>query len=199
MAEWQTIRYMCMCEKLNLCLCLYTNIMADIIYTLIVLFKNSEECRKNRDRERYKKHYQDMKYIYVNNRETLRELDRLIQHVETTWANFRENMDYMPPALKADDFPVQYRDRIMEPTQIPSASMSSGLLANNSPDLNLSNPLTTVHVPQLPPIQEYYKIGGPLDNSALYQIGRDTHAAMDANRERFERNFRADMNRMNTF
>ena len=124
----------------------------------------------------------------------------------TVWHNFKQNMDYIPPALKADAFPVQYKDRIMEATQISSASMSSGLLANHTPlpnssgyELKENGYPSTVHVPQLPSIQQYYAIGGPMNNTTLYNLIRDTHSAMDANRQRFESSFRDQMNRMNTF
>ena len=108
--------------------------------------------------------------------------------------------------LKADAFPIQYRDRIIEATQISSAAISSGLLANHTPlpnssgyELDKNGYLSTVNVPQLPPIQQYYNIGGPLNNTSLYKCLQETHSAMDANHQRFESNFRNDMNRMNTF
>lgn len=169
--------------------------MADIIYTIIVLFKSSEECRKNRDQAKYKQQYWEMEYIWRNNTEKLRELEALRTHMTTTYHNFMQNMDYIPPALKAESFPALYKDRVIEATSIPSASMSGGLLTSS---VSLSTP-NTIHVPELPPIQQYYAIGDPLDNTALYQGIRDTYSAMDAQRQRFEDNFRSDMNRMNTF
>ncbi len=171
--------------------------MLDIIYTIIVLFKNSEECRRNRDQAKYKQQYWEMEYIWRNNTEKLRELEGLRKHITDTYHNFMQNMDYIPPPLKAESFPALYKDRIMEATQIPSASMSN-TLSSQSVSLQSHNP-STVHVPQLPPIQKYYAIGSPLDNTALYQIAQDTHSAMDASRQRFESNFRNDMSRMNTF
>ena len=117
--------------------------------------------------------------------------------------NFKRNMDYIPPALKAENYPIQYRDRIMVATQIPSASMSSGLLADHTPlpnssgyELKENGYPSTVHVPQLPPIQQYYAIGGPLNNAPLYQGIQDTYSAMDARHQQFESAFRADMNRI---
>ena len=38
--------------------------MADIIYTIIVLFKNSEEKRKNREAEKYREQYWEMRNLY---------------------------------------------------------------------------------------------------------------------------------------
>jgi len=180
--------------------------MTDIIYTIITLFKNSEECRRNRQRAEYNKIYWEMEYIWRNNTNKLRELESLRNHMATVYHNFQQNMDYIPPALKSENYPIQYRDRIMEATQIPSASMSSGLLANHTPlpnssgyELKENGYPSTVHVPQLPPIQQHYAIGGPLNNAPLYQGIKDMYSAMDANRQRFESNFRNDMNRMNSF
>lgn len=67
--------------------------------------------------------------------------------------------------LKADAFPIQYRDRIMEAPQIPSASMSSSLLSS-SVSLPLPNSFTidknsypsTVYVLQLPSIEQHCAI-----------------------------------------
>jgi hypothetical protein len=85
--------------------------MADIIYTIIVLFKNSEEKRKNREQ------YWEMRNLY-NAHEgeygKFKEIDVLMKHAEKIYANSVKNMDYIPPSLKADAFPIQYRDRIME-------------------------------------------------------------------------------------
>lgn len=172
--------------------------MAEVVFVIdaiIKAFNASEEARKNKEKAKYEEKYWEMQWIWRNNTEKLRELEKLREHAETTWANFKQNMDYIPPALKVDAFPIQYRDRIMEATSIPSASISGGLLDSN---VSLSTP-NTVNVPELPPIQQYYAIGGPLDNTALYQIARDTHSAMDEHRQRFEDNFRDQMNRMNTF
>ena len=180
--------------------------MTDIIYTIITLFKNAEECRRNKDRANYKKYYWEMQYIYRNNREKTREIDELIKHSEMVWANFQQNMDYIPPALKAENYPIQYRDTIMNATQIQSASMNSGLLANHTPlpnssgyELGKNGYPSTVHVPQMPPIQQYYSIGGPLNNAPLYQGIQDMYSAMDEQRQQFEINFRNDMNRMGGF
>ena len=173
--------------------------MTDIIYTIITLFKNSEECRRNKDKANYQKYYWEMQYIYRNNREKTREIDELIKHSEMVWANFNQNIDYIPPALKAENYPIQYRDSIMKATQIPSASMSSGLLANHTPLPNSSGYPATVHVPQLPPIQQYYAIGGPLNNTALYQGLQQSYSALEAQHQTFESNFRNDINRMGTF
>jgi len=180
--------------------------MADIIYTIITLFKNSEECRRNKDKAKYQENYWEMQRIYRNNRDKTREIDELIKHSEMIWANFKQNMDYIPPALKANAFPIQYRDRIMEATQIQSASMGSGLLANNTPlpnssgyELKKNGCPSTVHVPQLQPIQQHYAISGPLNNAPLYQSIQETYSAMDTQHQRFESNFRNDMNRMNSF
>jgi len=140
---------------------------------------------------KYKEQYWEMEYIWRNNTEKLKELEELRKHADTIHANFIQNMDYIPPVLKADAFPIQYRDHIMEATQIPSASI-------NNYDISLTNnhPVT-VHVPQLPPIQQYYNIGGPIDNTRLYQNLNQTYAAMDTRHQTFEANFRNDMNRMN--
>ena len=180
--------------------------MTDIIYTIIALFKNSEECRRNKQRAEYNKIYWEMEYIWRNNTNELRELESLRNHMTTVWNNFKQNMDYIPPTLKADAFPVQYKDRIMEATQISSASLSSGLLANHTPlpnssgyELKKNGYPSTVHVPQLPSIQQYYTIGGSLNNTSLYTGLQETYSDIDANHQRFESNFRNDMNRMNTF
>ena len=91
-----------------------------------------------------------------------KEIDALMKHAEKIYAN-SVNMDYIPPSLKADAFPIQYRDRIMEATQIPSASMSGGLLSlsvtlptPNSFTIDKNGYPSTVHVPQLPHIEQYY-------------------------------------------
>lgn len=173
--------------------------MADIIYTIIVLFKNSEECRRNRDQAKYKQQYWEMEYIWRNNTEKLREIEALRTHMTTVYHNFMQNMDYVPPALKADAYPIQYRDRIMEPTQISSTLSSQNInLQSNNLTFDRNGYPDTVHVPQLPSIQKY-SMGGPLDNTALYQGISDTYAALDVGHQRFESNFRDQMNRMNSF
>ena len=171
--------------------------MTDIIYTIITLFKNSEECRKNKQRAEYKKIYWEMERIYINNRDKLREIESLRNYWNNVWQNFEKNMNYIPPALKSENYPIKYRDRIMNATQIPSASMSSGLLANNT-SLPSTYP-STVHVPKLPSIQNYYSIPTTVNNTALLSNLKNTYSAMDAQHKHFESNFRNDMNRMNTF
>ena len=53
-------------KKIDLLLLIFINIykqyykMTDIIYTIIVLFKNSEECRRNKQRVEYNKIYWEM-------------------------------------------------------------------------------------------------------------------------------------------
>jgi hypothetical protein len=90
--------------------------MTDIIYTIITLFKNSEECRRNKQRAEYKKIYWEMERMYINNREKLREIESLRNYWNNVWQNFEKNMNYIPPALKSENYPIQYRDRIMEAT-----------------------------------------------------------------------------------
>ena len=166
--------------------------MADIIYTIIVLFKNSEEKRKNREAAKYRERYWEMRNLYNSQGGKygkFKEIDALMKHAEKIYANSVKNMDYIPPSLKADAFPIQYRDRIMEATQIPSASMSSGLLSSNV-TLHAPNSFTidkngypsTVPVPQLPPIEQYYAITDQHqlpslitgDNSCLGKLGEST-------------------------
>ena len=180
--------------------------MSDIIYTIITLFKNSEECRRNKQRAEYKKIYWEMERLYINNMEKLREIESLRNYWNNVWQNFEKNMDYIPPALKSENYPIQYRDRIMDATQISSASMSSGLLANHTPlpnssgyELKENGYPSTVHVPQLPPIQQYYSIPTTVNNTDLLSNLNNTYSAMDAQHHRFESNFRNDMNRMGGF
>ena len=99
--------------------------MADIIYTIITLFKNSEECRRNKQKAEYKKIYWEMESIWRNNTNKLREIESLRNYWNNVWQNFNQNMNYIPPALKSENYPIQYRDKIMEAIQIPSASMTS--------------------------------------------------------------------------
>jgi hypothetical protein len=142
--------------------------MSDIIYIIISLFKSSEEKRKNREAAKYREQYWEMRNLYnAHSGEygKFKEIDALMKHAEKIYANSVTNMDYIPPSLKADAFPIQYRDRIMEVTQIPSASMSSGLLSSsvslpspNSFTIDKNGYPSTVHVPQLPPIEQYYAI-----------------------------------------
>jgi len=141
--------------------------MSDIIYALIVLFKNSEEKRKNREAAKYREQYWEMHNLYnAHGGEygKFKEIDALMKHADKIYAN-SVNMNYIPPTLKADAFPIQYRDRIMEATQIPSASMSSSLLSSsvtlpspNSFTIDKSGYPSTVHVPQLPSIEQHYAI-----------------------------------------
>jgi hypothetical protein len=84
--------------------------------------------------------------------------------------------------------------------------MSSGLLANHTSlpnssgyELKENGFPSTVHVPQLPPIQQYYSIPTTVNNTALLKNLENTYSAMDAQHQQFENNFRNDMNRMNTF
>ena len=173
--------------------------MTDIIYTIITLFKNSEECRRNKKRAEYKKIYWEMERMYINNREKLREIESLRNYWNNVWQNFQQNMNYIPPALKSENYPIQYRDRIMQATQIPSASMSSGLLATHRPLSNSNGRPSTVHVPQLPPIQQYYAINARVNNSGLYSNIQSMYSGLAENHQSFESNFQNDMNRMNTF
>ena len=62
--------------------------MTDIIYTIITLFKNSEECRRNRKRAQYKKIYWEMERIYINNREKLKEIESLRNYWNNVWQKF---------------------------------------------------------------------------------------------------------------
>lgn len=54
-----------------------------------------------------------------------------MKHAEKIYANSVNIIHIILPTLKADAFPIQYRDRIMEAPQIPSASMSSSLLSSS--------------------------------------------------------------------
>ena len=173
--------------------------MTDIIYTIITLFKNSEECRRNRKRAEYKKIYWEMERIYINNREKLKEIESLRNYWNNVWQKFNQNMDYIPPALKSENYPIKYRDKIMEATQIQSASMNSGLLVNNTTLSNSSGCQSTVHIPQLPSIQQYYVIPSTINNTNLLQNLNETYSAMDSQHNRFESNFRNDISRMNSF
>ena len=173
--------------------------MADIIYTIITLFKNSEECRRNKQKAEYTKIYWEMERIWRNNTNKLRKIESLRNYWNNVWQNFNQNMNYIPPALKSENYPIQYRDKIMEATHIPSASMTSGLLSNNISLSNSSGFTSKVHVPQLPPIQHYYNIPTTVNNTNLLQNLKDTYSAMNNQHQNFESTFRSDINNMNTF
>ena len=101
---------------------------------------SNEQLRKNREAAKYRERYWEMRNLYNSQGGKygkFKEIDALMKHAEKIYANSVKNMDYIPPSLNADAFPIQYRDRIMEATQIPSASMSSGLLSSN---VTLSSP-----------------------------------------------------------
>ena len=136
-----------------------------------------------------------MERMYINNRDKLREIESLRNYWNNVWQNFEKNMDYIPPALKSENYPIQYRDRIMKATQILSVSMCSGLLANHAPLPNSSGYKlkengypSTVHVPPLPPIQQYYSIPIAVNNTALLKNLKNTYSAMDAQHQQFENN-----------
>lgn len=173
--------------------------MADIIYTIITLFKNSEECRRNKQQAEYKKIYWEMESIYINNIAKLKEIESLRNHWNNIWQNFQKNMNYIPPALKSENYPIQYRDKIMEATKIQSASMNSGLLANHKPLPKSSGYPSSVHVPQLPNIQQYYNIPCTINNTSVIQGLQDTYSALNNQHQSFESTFRNDINRMGTF
>ena len=166
--------------------------MTDIIYIIIDLFKKSEEKRKNKEASKYREQYWKMRNLYNTHGGEygkFKEIDALMKHAEKIYANSVNNMNYIPPSLKADAFPIQYRDRIMQATQIQSASMSSGLLSSsvslpspNSFTIDKNGYPSTVHVPKLPPIEQYYDITDRHklpslttgDNCCLGKLGEST-------------------------
>lgn len=180
--------------------------MADIIYTIIALFKNSEECRKNKEMAQYRQRYFEMRNLYNTNHEQLYQIKPLIDHAQQIYDNVWSNMDYVPPPVNAERFPIQYKDKIMEATQIQSASMDVGLLANhvslpNSDGYKLDQNgyPSTVHVPQLPPVEQYYAIGTQVDNKPLLENLQQTYSAMEQQHQTFENNFKKDISNMNSF
>jgi len=154
-----------------------------ILYTIIVLFKNSEEKRKNREVAKYREQYWEMRNLYnAHGGEygKFKEIDALMKHAEKIYAN-SVNMNYIPPTLKADAFPIQYRDKIMEATQSTSMSHLSSNVTLPSPNsFTIDKNGYPSTVPQLPPIEQHYaiidqhksRISG--DNSCLGKLGEST-------------------------
>lgn len=165
--------------------------MADILYTIIVLFKNMEGTRKAKNQAKYKQQYWEMEHIWRNNTTKLSKWEPLRTHITNTYHNFMQDINYKPPVFKIDNIPAQS----MKPTHIPSATLS-----NSNISLVRHN---TVHVPKLPPIQQYNNIGGPLSNTKIYKQLNESHKQLFQNLEQSrqirENTFRQDMNRMNKF
>lgn len=166
--------------------------MADIIYTIIVLFKNSEESRKNKEVAKYREQYWKMRNLYNTHGGEYgkcKEIDALMKHVENIYANSVNNMNYIPPSLGANAFPIQYRDEIMQTQQMQCTFRSSSLLSSsvslpppNSFTIDEHGYPSTVHVPKLQPIKQYYDITNRYklpdlltgDSSCLGKLGEST-------------------------
>lgn len=158
--------------------------IAGVIDAIFQAIACNEEARRNKDKAKYEKTYWEMEYIWRNHTNKLRELEKLREHITRTRANFLQNMNYVPPSLKVDAFPIHCQGRIVQALNIQPPQIPAHATFNAQPNV--------VHIPQMPPVNLPVR----MDNTGLYQSLQDTYAGLQHNHQTFESNFRNDMNRL---
>ena len=161
----------------------YTNQMEaklDLINSFLKLYNDAETLRKQKNMDKYRETFNKAHKCYCDNYEIFKEfgeLGMIIHFAKDTYSKTTTNSSYVPPNSSIPSYNIDIR-------------------TPNSFTLNNNGYPTTVYVPELPPIQQYYSIGGPLNNTPVYKGIQETYTALETQHQNFEINFRNDMNRL---